>query len=793
MLFKDIKNWDVQIEKEITDGWAKSENYSFNKSDGSKIYSIDTPPPYINSPIHIGHAISYCFMDFFARYKRMKGYQVLFPLGLDRNGLPIESGVEKKYKISPFNVPRAEFLNYCKKMLDETSIESIDSFKRLGISFTSYKEGDEIGSIYKTDSEEYRILTQSTFINLFKRGLIYEDNRVSNWDTKLRTTISDSEIEYKEISSSFSDIIWKVKETGEQILIGTTRPELICSCGMVIYNPRDKRYKHLEGKTAITPLFGIEVPIKAHPLASIDKGTGLVMMCSAGDLSDIQFFREMNLKPIISIDQEGKMNSNAGEFKGLDVKEARSAILKKLDEMHLLSKTKKIAHSVPISERSKAEIEFIEVPEFYLKQLEFKKDIKKIAKEVKFYPSDSKKILDEWIEKISIDWPISRRRFYATDIPLWYCKEKDLFAVPIPGRYYTPWKEKVPIDAQVLKNGKVIGIVKDFSNLKWEGEKRVLDTWFDSSISELFIIKYLSDSEFFKRAYPVSLRPQGKEIVRTWLYYTLFRGYMETKQPCFEDIWIHQHILDSKGKKMSKSLGNVIDPQDILKKYGAEALRFWSAIEGDLSRTDFICSEEAIGAEKKTLNKILNLSKFVMLFDKPVKKPVLTDLDQLFVDYMEDLTFRADKLYSKYNFNSPAQELRKFLWDIFASNYLEIVKARAYNDRKIFSDAESSSAKYTLHWLLERFLILVYPIIPQITSLIASDKGIDLLTIKFPKVKKGKSNLKLIEEIMNFNSGVWKEKQNKGISLRAEIKNIKVPKELVNFKKDLIACHNIIY
>lgn len=789
--FSDLKNWSVEIEGKITKNWKESERYNFDEKTKKKIFSIDTPPPYVNSPIHMGHAITYCFMDFFARYKRMKDFEVLFPLGLDNNGLPIEMGVEKKYNVSPFVVGREKFVEYCRKLLDEAGTESVDSFAKLGISFSSYQKGNKIGNVYETDSPEYRALTQATFIRLFKKGLIYEDSRINNWDPKLRTTIADSEIEYKDIQSNFNDVKWKVKETGEEIVIGTTRPELICSCGMVIFNPEDERYKHLEGKTAITPIFNIEVPIKAHPLAQIDKGTGIVMMCSAGDLSDIQFFREQNLTPIISINQDGTMNEKAGVLEGLKIKEARQKIIELLKEQELLVKQEQITHRTPISERSGAEVEFIEMPEYYLKQLEFKDELRKIASEINFYPKNSKKILDDWIDSVSIDWPISRRRYYATSVPLWYSEDKKLVAIPKEGNYYQAWIEEPLKDADVWENGKSTGKkVSDF-DLKWIGDERVLDTWMDSSISELSIIKYGSNEEFFKKAYPVTLRPQGKEIVRTWLYYTLLRGYLETGKVCFKDVWIHQHILDSKGRKMSKSMGNIIDPQELLREFGAEAIRMWAGIEGDLSKGDVACSKDKIKAELKTINKILNVSRFVMQFEKP-EKVKLTDLDKLMIDYIDDLTKRADENYEKYEFQEIIKELRYFLWEIFASNYIELVKNRAYNQENNFTDEESQSAKYTLYYLIERFLVLIYPVIPQITSVIGKELDLDLLKIKWPEYpKKVKSDLKLIEKVMEFNSLVWKTKKEKGISLRESIEGIEIPNELKIFEKDLSACHKI--
>jgi len=787
--FKDIKNWSPEVEKTITDKWKAEELFKFNAKKAKKIYSIDTPPPYINSPIHMGHATTYCYMDFFARYKRMKGFSVIFPLGLDRNGLPIEMGAEKKYNISAFKVGREKFIEYCEQLLKETSIESTDTFAKLGISFTSYKQGDDIGSLYLTDSPDYRALTQSTFIELYKKGIVYEAARINNWDPKLRTTIADSEIEYKDIPSTFNDVKWKVKETGEDIIIATTRPELICTCGMVIYNPKDERYQHLQGKTAISPIFGKEVPIQEHPLAQIDKGSGLVMMCSAGDLSDIQFFREMNLTPTIAINMDGTMNEYSGLLKGLKVKEARQKIIEELKKEKILVKQTQISHSTPVSERSGAEIEFIEMPEFYLKQLEFKDEIKKIANKIDFYPKESKKILDSWIDSVAIDWPISRRRFYATPIPLWH--SKDLIAIPSPGKYYQPWKESPPKDSEVFKSGEYVGKIKDFPKEKWEGETRVFDTWMDSSISELYLLKYKSNPEFFKKAFPATLRPQGKEIVRTWLYYTLLRGYLETGKPCFSETWIHQHILDEKGRKMSKSLGNTINPQELLRDYGAEALRLWAATEGDLSKQDLNCSKEKIKAETKTINKILNVSRFIMQFKKTTKPKKITNLDQLFIDYIENLTEQTDKSFNVYNFYHPAQELRKFIWEIFASHYLELVKNRAYNQENKFSKEESDSAKYTLYHLLERFLTLIYPITPQITTIIGNELKLDLLNSEFPKSKLGKSKLEQINKIMDFNSLVWKAKKDKSISLREHIDGIEIPKDLSHFKQDLSACHNL--
>ncbi len=787
--FDDIKNWSVSTELEITREWRDAERYAFNEHTKKTIYSLDTPPPYINSPIHIGHASTYAMMDMFVRYRRMKGYEVIFPLGLDRNGLPVEIAAEKKFNISAFKVSREQFINACEKLLEETSLTTIDSFEKLGISFTSYKTGSHIGAVYFTDSQEFRSLTQSTFIDLYKRGLVYEDNRVSNWDSKLQTTVADNEIDYIDVESTFNHVQWAVKETGEKIVVATTRPELIATCKMVIYNPDDERYRHLEGKTAITPIFEKEVRIMPHPFAQVEKGTGLVMMCSAGDLTDIRFFREMGLDVVIAIEKDGTMNENAGFLKGLKVKDAREKMIATLKEKGLLVKQERIMHRTPISERSKVEIEFIAMPEFYLSQVELKEHMLKLQKQINFYPEEARKILESWIDQISIDWPISRRRFYATEIPLWY--SGDMVALPKPGRYFRPWKEGPPEDSDVMRNGKHIGRVSDFKDAKWTGEERVFDTWFDSSISDLFITKYGSNDSLFKRAYPVSLRPQGKEIIRTWFYYSLLRGYLQTGKACFNDAWIHQHIVDDKGQKMSKSLGNVVDPQEILKEYGAEAFRLWVASEGDISKQDISCTKEKIRGEAKTINKILNVARFILQFKKPERPQELTKLDRLFIDYIEDITSYADREYERYDFFRPALGLKQFLWEEFASNYVEMVKNRAYNTDNRFTEQEKNSAIYSLYHIFERFIILEYPIIPQVCSIIGERYGIDLQNAVFPKAEKVNSDISSIQLIKEFNSMVWKAKKEKGIALNAKIEGMGIPAELAEFSKDLKACHNL--
>jgi valyl-tRNA synthetase len=771
------QNWSLEQEKAISEQWKKKELFPVDTK-SKKIYSIDTPPPYVNTPIHMGQAITYCYMDFFARFKRMTGYDVLFPLGLDRNGLPIEMAAERKFNVNPLKIGREKFIEYCEKMLKETSLASVDTFTRLAISFSSYKFGNKIGEAYTTDSEEYRKVTQATFYDMFKKGLIYEAKKVVNFCPGCKTTLADAEIEYREKQTKLYYIKFKIKETGKTILIATTRPELLGSCAAVLFNPEDERYASLKGAHAITPFYKKEIKLITHPSADKEFGTGLVMMCSFGDLTDIRFFREQNLTPIILINEDGKMNEKAGKLKGLRIKEAREKIIEEMKKNNELEKEEVIMNRTPICERSKDQVEFIEMEEYYLNQLKFKDEIMKLQKKIKFYNEVSRKILENWIESINQDWPLSRRRYYATPIPLWKCPKCKEIILGEKGKYIVPWKEKIK-----CPKCKIEAIP----------ETRVFDTWFDSSISELYILGYEKNNEFFNKAFPCTLRPQGKEIIRTWLYYTLFRAYLLTGKPAFKDVWINYHILDDQRKKMSKSKGNVIDPKEILKNEGSEALRLWSAIEGDLTTHDFAYSQEKVRAEIKTLNKLWNVSKFIFQFKKSVKPKKLTETDSLFIDYIEDLTEFCREHYENYDFHIPALKLRNFLWEIFASNYIEIVKNRVYNQNNKFSKQEQGSALYTLRYILERMLILLYPVIPMITSTIAKEMQINLLEEKFPKGKKvDEKRLKGIDKIIEFNKDIWKKKKEMNLSLKSEIKGIKMPNSLKKYEKDLTSTHNLI-
>jgi len=428
------KRFSKEIEKKIRKGWDRKNIYKFNIRSKKPIFSIDTPPPYPSGkPWHIGAAAHYSQIDMIARAARMMGNEVYFPIGIDRNCLPVELYTEKKYKIDIRKISREKFIKYCQKALDDLEDEMINIMKDMGMS------GD-FKKYYRTDSLDYRKLTQTTFIELWKKDLIYEATRPNNYCIGCNTTIADAEIIYKELPTEL--IYVKFKHDKKDLIVATTRPELLCSCDAVLYNPKDDRYKGLKGKIKI-PLYNREVSLIPHASAKPEFGSGLLMVCSYGDYEDVRIFRDLKLKERIAIDEKGLMTKSSGKYTGMSILEARKEIINDLEKNNLITKKEKIVHRTPTCERSGDPIEIISMKEYYLRQMKFLPTIKKYANKLKFLPNFNRQILLNWIKSITMDWPISRRRIYGTEIPLWYCRKCKKIILPKPGKYYQPWKEKI--------------------------------------------------------------------------------------------------------------------------------------------------------------------------------------------------------------------------------------------------------------------------------------------------------------------------------------------------------------
>ena len=762
------KVWDPKLESNIRKKWEDSKLYEFHSdTDG---YTIDTPPPYPSGrPWHIGAAAHYAQIDMIARTARMNGKNVYFPIGIDRNGLPVELYTEKKHGIRMRETERGKFLDLCKDALDDLEAEMIQIMKNLGLSC-------DFDNYYRTDSEEYRALTQATFIELWKNDSIYLATRPNNYDWVTGTTIADAEIIYEELPTKLVHMKFKVKD-GEEVIIASTRPELLCACKAVIVNPEDVRYTDLVGKKVIVPISNQEVEIQAHHSAQIVFGSGAVMVCSYGDHNDVALFRELDLEEVIAIGQDGRLTEAAGAYAGLKPKQARTKIIEDLESKGLVEKIEEISHRTPVSERSRTPIEIIPMEEYYLKQKGSVEKMRELGAQIKFYPEMHRQILMNWLDSIKIDWPISRRRYYGTEIPIWYCKKCSEPYLPEPGKYYRPWSE--PCTAEKCSK---------CDSTEFVGEERTFDTWMDSSVSPLFITKFKKDEEFFKRTYPTAVRPQAKDIVRTWLYYTLLRCENLTGEKPWSEAWIMGYGLDEKGLKMSKSKGNALDPLPIIEKFGADTFRFWSASEVNHGN-DFRCSEQKIESTKKFLTKLWNVSRFLSSFPM-VESADLADTDKWIISELDKLVKDCKAGFDEYNFFIPAIAIREFTWNVFAAQYIEMAKARAYGIG--FSDAERDGAIYTLHKVLSTLLKLLAPITPYITDFLwqtlYSDKSIH--TEQQAKEESNEDLTQHTQAISDFNSKVWNEKKEKGLHLPDSIK-IDIPKELEIFRKDLVAMHHL--
>jgi valyl-tRNA synthetase len=774
------KSWNPAVEQIILKKWEETDIYKFSIKKEKEAFVIDTPPPYPSGrPWHIGAAAHYAQIDMIARTARMMGYNVMFPIGIDRNGLPVEIYTEKKHKVRMRQMDRQKFLDLCRVALDDLEAEMIQIMKNMGLSgnFEEY---------YRTDSDEFRALTQSTFIELWKRELVYLANRPNNYCPDCGTTIADAEIIYEDIPTKLIYMNFKVRETNENIIIASTRPELLFACQSVIVNPEDERYLGLQGKHVILPLFDREVEILPHHLAKPEFGSGAVMVCSYGDHNDVQIFRELGLKEIVALNSNGMTTSAAGPYINLRVKQARIRIIEDLKNAGLLSKEENIIHRTPLCERSNTPIEIIPLQDYFVKQLDFIPKLKELAMKIKFHPEMHKQILLNWIDSVAIDWPVSRRRFYGTEIPIWYCINCKTPNLPKPGKYYRPWKEKPPFE-KCNKCG----------NTEFIGEDRTFDTWMDSSITPLFITKYKRDQELYKYSYPTKIRPQAKDIVRTWLYYTMLRCYQLTSQLAWSNAWIMGYGVDEKGEKMSKSKGNVIDPFPIVHRYGADTFRFWSAIEANLGQ-DFRCSEQRILSSQKFLSKLWNLGRFLSSFDFISEAPhELSASDKWILAELSNLVDECEKGYEDFNFFIPANAIREFTWSLFASHYVEMVKGRVYD---MNDSAGQKSAIFTLHKCLSTILKLLAPLCPFITeelwTKMYSTKSIHLQCL--PQAQKYYLEMrKYTQYITEFNSRVWNKKKQtisretgKPLSLKDSI-DITVPIELDAFKKDLCIMHNL--
>ena len=701
-----------EAEKKWTKYWEKEGIYKYNPKSKKPVYVIDVPPPYASAGhLHVGHALHYTQFEITARLKRMQGFNVHFAPCFDNNGLPTEKYVEEKFGIDKSSTKRADFVKLCRE--ESAKVEKVYSdkvFRRLGHSF-------DWDLLYTTIDPESQRVSQSSFLDLVKKGDCYRSEEPTIWCTNHQTALAQAEVEDFERDTKLHYIYFDSDEG--KLEIATTRPELLASCVGVFVHPNDKRYKKLVGKKAKVPLFDYEVPIMKDEKVDMEFGSGIVMVCTFGDSTDIEWWKKHKLPLKISINENGTLNEVAKKYKGMKLLKAREAILEDLDKKKKLIKQEKLHQTVGGCWRCSTPVEFIVTKQWFINTLKYKKQLISQGKKVKWYPEFFSKRYENWVKNLNWDWCISRQRYYGVPIPVWYCRKC--------GEPVFPDEKDLPVDPMKDKPKKKCKC----GSKSFVPEKDVFDTWMTSSMTPQISTRWLENPKEFTKKFPNSLRPQSHDIIRTWAFYTILKSYLHFKETPWKDISIGTFVLDESGRGMSKSKGNVVWADKILDNHSVDAFRYWvgTASYGN----DLLFKEQDIISGEKTVTKLWNASKFAIMHledfdDKKPRKMELMDLAML--SKLNDLTKSVIDKFDKFEYGKANQEIYNFFWNDFCDDYLEIAKDRLYNPDKRGITGRKS-AQYTLYKTLFGLLKLFAPVMPFITE--------EIYHLYFDKIEKVKS------------------------------------------------------
>ncbi|WP_456368197.1 valine--tRNA ligase [Thermococcus sp.] len=785
------KNYDPnEIEPKWQRFWLDEKIYKYELDEKRPSYAIDTPPPFTSGTLHLGHVLSHTWIDIVARYKRMTGYNVLFPQGFDNHGLPTELKVEKEFGISK-DQPEL-FLQKCIEWTWQAIEAMRNQFIRIGYSADWDLE-------YHTMDDWYKAAVQKSLIEFYKKGLLYQAEHPVYWCPRCRTSLAKAEVGYVEEEGYLYYIKLPLADGSGHVPIATTRPELMPACVAVFVHPDDERYKDVVGKKVRLPIFEREVPVLADEDVDPSFGTGAVYNCTYGDEQDVVWQKRYNLPVIIAINEDGTMNERAGPYKGLKTEEARKKIAEDLEKMGLLYKKEKIKHRVlRHTERSScmAPIELLPKKQWFIKVKDFTDEIVKVAEEINWYPPDMFLRLKDWAESMDWDWVISRQRVFGTPIPFWVCDS---------GEIILPDEKDLPVDPRFDKPPRKCS---DGSEPKPVTD--VLDCWVDSSITPLIISRWhdaiKGDEEgkrWFEHNFPTALRPQGTDIIRTWAFYTIFRTYMLTGEKPWKDILINGMVAGPDGRKMSKSYGNVVAPDEVIPKYGADALRLWTALAPPGEDHPF--KWETVDYNYRFLQKVWNIYRFAERhladFD-PAKAPAeLEPLDRWILSRLHRLIKFATEEMEKYRFNLLTRELITFIWHEVADDYIEMIKYRLYGE-----DEESKlKAKAALYELLYNTMLLLAPFVPHITEELYQNlfrervKAKSVHLLEWPKFREDRIDEnaeKLGELAREIVGAIRRYKNSHGLALNAKLKHVAIYatdsyEMLKTIEKDIAGTMNI--
>ena len=720
--------------------WEADGLYRFDRSQPrERTFVVDTPPPTVSGSIHVGHVMSYTHTDILVRYQRMTGKTAFYPIGWDDNGLATERRVQNFYGVrcdtslsydpgfdpdavdrsgDAVPISRPNFIELCERLTaeDEKAFEAL--YRTLALSV-------DWSFLYTTIDEGSRRVSQRGFLHLLERGLAYRADAPTMWDVDFRTTVAQAEIEDREIDGAYHRIRFGRADGPGAVEIETSRPELIPACVALVVNPSDARYQDLVGSNVVTPLFGVEVPVVAHELADPQKGTGAAMICTFGDVTDVLWWRELGLPTRVVMQRDGSIapprwgedgwpsrdleraTAMQDEIAGMPAKKARRRIAELLAESgDLVGQAVAVRHPVKFYERGERPLEIVSTRQWYVKQLEFRDRLLERGRELRWHPPHMRARFESWVEGLNSDWAVSRQRFFGVPFPVWYPVDQDGnedLEHPILAD-----ESALPVDPSTdapegyveEQRGRPGGFV---------GDPDVMDTWATSSLSPHIALRWGRDDDLFQRLFPMDLRPQAHEIIRTWLYYTVLRAHLEHDSLPWTDAAISGWVLDPDRKKMSKSKGNVVTPIGLLEEYGADAVRYWAA--SAWLGVDTAFNEEQIKIGRRLAIKVLNASRFALSLEAP-DGDVTEPLDRSMLARLTEVVAESTRAFEAYEHARALDATERFFWS-FTDDYLELVKGRAYGSH---GEDAATSAVTALRTALSVLLRLFAPFLPYVTE-----------------------------------------------------------------------------
>ncbi|MEO7019121.1 MAG: valine--tRNA ligase [Ktedonobacteraceae bacterium] len=684
-------------EPALRDLWQHEGIYHFSREDKQRpIYSIDTPPPTVSGNLHLGHMYSYSHTDFIARFWRMNGYNVFYPMGYDDNGLPTERLVEKRMGITAPQVGRAAFIEKCLEVSEEAEQDYQALWQRLGLSV-------DWRYSYRSIDEWSRKTSQWSFLDLYKKGLAYRREAPTIWCPECRTAIAQAELNDLERESEFVTLAFTL-QSGATLPIATTRPELLPACVAVFVHPEDVRYASLIGSRVNVPLLGFDVPLLADPKADPAKGTGAVMCCTFGDVTDVEWWYTHKLPLNIIIGRDGRMTSAAGEFAGLNIKGARKQIVARLEERGLLLKREPVPQSVRVHERCDTPVEYLVAQQWFIRVLDFKPQLLQAGEQIEWQPAHMHTRYREWVENLGWDWCISRQRYFGVPFPLWYCRQCG--AVILADEAHLPLDPTTQQPSSACACGST-----DFTP-----EEDVMDTWATSSMSPQIAGRWFAEPELYERVFPFALRPQSHEIIRTWAFDTIVKSFHHFGKLPWQTITISGWgLAGADGAKISKSKGGgPMAPLAMIERHSSDAVRYWAASTS--FGKDAIISEEKIKNGGKLITKLWNVARFSERFldgyQATMDGSELTPTDRWLLARLTRLISRVTALFRSYEYAAAKSEIETFFWGDLADNYLEMCKERLYGAASPLQEG----ARYTLYNALLSTLKLFAPFLPYVTE-----------------------------------------------------------------------------